>query len=174
MSLVKRTIGKRRYWYLKLPGPREIYLGPEDDLKLRRLREAIEYVRPRVEHYSEILQELEGSLPEEERRRLQEALPKEIIGSKTPFWQEGSLRIVLPNRFVERYSSLKPRKTIGERTTRDETPIVFLETDKGILMRPLSDVLNDQEMKRLTFAPISGLSLKEISKLIDEEADKKQ
>jgi hypothetical protein len=72
MSLVKRTLGRKRYWYLKLPGPREIYLGPESGLDARRVKEAIEYVRPRVEHYSDMLYELEGMLPEEDRRRLQE------------------------------------------------------------------------------------------------------
>lgn len=81
MSLVKRTMGNKRYWYLKLPGPKEIYLGPEDDLDQERLRQAIEYVNPRVEHYNAILHELESMLPKQPRL--------ETPPAKEGIWQEG-------------------------------------------------------------------------------------
>lgn len=73
MSLVRRRIGKRTYLYFKLPGPAEIYLGPEVRPDLARVEEAMRYTRTRVRHYENLLNQLERltGIHEKERRRPQ-------------------------------------------------------------------------------------------------------
>ena len=93
---------------------------------------------------------------------------KRVIGSQTPFWQGGSLRIILPKRIVRKYCKVGLRADLM-RSGIDEIPFVFIETDKGILMKPLAELLEDVELKGgLGFTHPSGLSLEELQKLINE------
>lgn len=94
-----------------------------------------------------------------------------ILGSKSPYWQTDTYRIILPKAFVRKYAHLKPKEPITKGCLDEET-FIFIETDKGVLIRPLIDFINDPDMKGLTFAPVCGLSLKELAELIDEEAEK--
>jgi len=76
MSLVRRRLGSRTYLYFKLPGPSEIYLGPEDRPDHSRVDKAMRYVRGRVRHYEDLMEELERLtvMHAEERRRLLKAI----------------------------------------------------------------------------------------------------
>jgi hypothetical protein len=82
MSLVKRQIGSRVYLYFKLPGPAEIYMGPENRPDHSRVEKAIQYVRGRIRHYEGLLDELEQlELVPEDRRRLLEPEPKQQVAA---------------------------------------------------------------------------------------------
>jgi hypothetical protein len=63
MSLVRRRLGNYSYLYFKLPGPSEIYLGPEDRPDIPRVEKAIQYARGRLRHYEDLVSELEGLKP---------------------------------------------------------------------------------------------------------------
>jgi len=96
-----------------------------------------------------------------------------MIDSKTPYWQQGSFRMILPRILVRKYGHIGSKQPITRDCGLEDVPFVFIETDKGILIMPLKEALKDPDMmKGLAFAPTSGLSLKEVSKLIHEEAEK--
>jgi|YelNatPaOPRAMG01_1025707.scaffolds.fasta_scaffold417036_1 hypothetical protein len=93
-----------------------------------------------------------------------------IIGSKEPFYAQGNYRISLPKAFVRKYAHLNPNQSINQCGLEDIS-FIFIETNKGVLIRPLSEVMEDPEMRGLCFAPTAGMTLKELSKLIDEIAE---
>ena len=66
-----------------------------------------------------------------------------VLGAASIFKQGGSLRVILPKRS---FSLLKMPREPDE---SDFATVILIATDKGILMRPLSDFLQDEEMKNL-------------------------
>lgn len=64
-----------------------------------------------------------------------------IIGAASPFWQGGSIRIILPKRVGWVYG-LK-RSDLRE---LENFTFIFLETDKGILMCPLENLVKDETL----------------------------
>lgn len=73
---------------------------------------------------------------------------KQIVGAQTPFWQGGSFRMVLPKWIARKYCHLGMRKSINKKCGLDQIPFVFIETNKGILMMPLKDLISDSEVSR--------------------------
>lgn len=90
---------------------------------------------------------------------------RKMLGSQTPFYQGGSLRIVLPKSFAREHSKSKQL---------DEQPYVFLETDKGLLMTPLEEYIASHELRGETFASLKGMTTEDIVRLINEMADDKE
>jgi hypothetical protein len=66
-----------------------------------------------------------------------------VLGAASIFKQGGSLRVILPKRS---FAFLKMPREPDE---SDFATVILIATDKGILMRPLSDFLQDEEMKNL-------------------------
>jgi len=85
MSIIKRRQNDNVYLYLQLTG-KQFYLGMEDKIEPDRVYAALSYLRGKItaqrekglKYYERVGQMLESLLPEEERRRLQEALQKEV------------------------------------------------------------------------------------------------
>jgi len=59
------------------------------------------------------------------------------------FKQGGSLRLVLPKR------TLAYLKMAEDQDENEYSTLILIVTDRGILMRPLADLLQDDEMKNL-------------------------
>ena len=70
-----------------------------------------------------------------------------IIGAASPFWQGGSIRITLPKRLGRTYG-------LGRKENREleNFTFIFIETDKGVLISPMQEVLQDKDMRE-TFKP---------------------
>ncbi len=64
-----------------------------------------------------------------------------VLGAVSLFKQGGSLRVILPKKAL---SSLKISKEWEE---LDSSTVILIATDKGLLMRPLADYIEDEEMK---------------------------
>ncbi len=88
---------------------------------------------------------------------------KKISGCNTPFWQSG-YRILIPKAIVKKYE-----KKYGR--SMNEIPLVFIETDKGVLLKPLPDCMNNPEMNGVQFAPLLGLTMEEMPEAINEIAE---
>ncbi|NWG09601.1 MAG: hypothetical protein HXX80_04760 [Nitrososphaerales archaeon] len=67
-----------------------------------------------------------------------------IIGAASPFKQGGSMRIILPKKIGKVYNLDRWQMHELESCT-----FVFIETNFGILICPLVDVLNKPEIKQL-------------------------
>ena len=64
-----------------------------------------------------------------------------VLGAASVFRQGGSLRLILPKKS---YAYLKiPRDT----DDNEYSTVILIATDKGILMRSLTDYLGDDDMK---------------------------
>jgi len=68
-------------------------------------------------------------------------ITERVLGAASIFRQGGSLRLILPKRA---FAILKIQKNVEE---SDFSTVILLATDKGILLRPLDDYLNDEDMK---------------------------
>jgi hypothetical protein len=64
-----------------------------------------------------------------------------VLGAASIFRQGGSLRLILPKKA---FVLLKMPRDPDE---SDFATVILIATDKGILMRPLSDFLEDGDMK---------------------------
>jgi hypothetical protein len=64
-----------------------------------------------------------------------------VLGAVSLFKQGGSMRLILPKKAL---SSLKISKDSEE---VDSSSVILIATDKGLLMRPLADFIEDEEMK---------------------------
>lgn len=64
-----------------------------------------------------------------------------VLAAASVFRQGGSLRLILPKR------SYKLLKILKETDESDVSTVIMIETNKGILLRPLADYLEDDEMK---------------------------
>lgn len=65
-----------------------------------------------------------------------------VLGAASVFRQGGSLRLILPKKA---FVLLKiPRDPDA---SSDFSTVILVATDKGILMRPLTDYLSDDDMK---------------------------
>jgi predicted transcriptional regulator len=102
MSLVKRRIGNRIYLYFKLPGPAEIYLGPEARPDHARVEEAMRYVRVRLRHYESLLHELEELTGIHEGRRRQPEI-KELLRKLTAVEVDVLLKLSLTETGLSQY-----------------------------------------------------------------------
>jgi len=60
---------------------------------------------------------------------------KEVLGTAIPFAQGGSWRLTIPKRVASRYGLERPK---GE----PYISFVFVDTDKGILLLPLTKLVN--------------------------------
>lgn len=65
-----------------------------------------------------------------------------VLGAASIFKQGGSLRLILPKKVL---SVLKMPRDPDE---SDFATVILIATDKGILLRQLSDYLQDEEMRR--------------------------
>ena len=66
---------------------------------------------------------------------------RRVMGAATVFMQGGSLRLVLPKKLV---------RTLGidqEDIDSEQNTFIVLETDKGLILRPVKDYLSDEEMR---------------------------
>ncbi|MEM3489540.1 MAG: hypothetical protein QXO75_07815 [Nitrososphaerota archaeon] len=99
-----------------------------------------------------------------------------VLDAATPFKQGGSWRLPLPPRVVEYYLQKggQQERPLHQVKYLVNSPLLFIETDKGLLLRTLKENYKDPDTKDLTFAPISGLSSEEISKLISEIAEEEK
>jgi hypothetical protein len=89
---------------------------------------------------------------------------KNILGVAQPFWQGGALRLTIPKRVRQRYA-------LDEKVGREFFALVFLETDRGILLLPLEKVpLNPINVRSaLQFIDLSKISDEELEVLLEEE-----
>jgi hypothetical protein len=98
---------------------------------------------------------------------------RKIVGAQTPFWQGGSFRMILPKWISRKYCHKGMRKSINKNCGLDQIPFVFIETNKGILMMPLKDLISDSdihhEMKKILATgedflghPLTNKELKEL------------
>lgn len=67
-----------------------------------------------------------------------------VLGAASVFRQGGSLRLILPKKA---FAPLKIPRDPDDAS--DFSTVILVATDKGILMRPLSDYLEDEDMKGL-------------------------
>ena len=67
-----------------------------------------------------------------------------ILGAASIFEQGGSLRLVIPKKIL-RYLNV----TLDPDDQDENATVILIVTDRGILIRPLSDLLRDDEMKNL-------------------------
>jgi len=87
---------------------------------------------------------------------------KGIVGVSKPFLQGGSWRLTLPKSMVKK---MKLNSLYGA----EEFHYVFLETDKGTLLVPLTKVVNPANLKdALKFLDLSGMNEKELELLLRE------
>ncbi|MGQ9718608.1 MAG: hypothetical protein ACUVWK_01965 [Nitrososphaerales archaeon] len=75
---------------------------------------------------------------------------KGIIGAASPFRQGGSMRIILPKKMAKVYNL--ERWQLYE---LESYAFVFIETNLGILICPLVDVLNKPEIRQLLSGSIT-------------------
>ena len=66
---------------------------------------------------------------------------RRVMGAATVFMQGGSLRLVLPKKLV-RMLGVDQEDIDSEQNT-----FIILETDKGLILRPVKDYLSDEEMR---------------------------
>jgi hypothetical protein len=64
-----------------------------------------------------------------------------VLGAASLFKQGGSLRLIIPRKAL---SSLRLSK---ESEDMDTCSVILIATDKGLLVRSLSDYIEDEEMK---------------------------
>lgn len=90
---------------------------------------------------------------------------KGILGVSSPFFQGGSIRLTIPKRAVKKYGmELKAGKEFNS--------LVFLETDKGMLLLPLEKVVRPDTIRgALEFVNLSELSDKDLASLLEEDED---
>ena len=67
-----------------------------------------------------------------------------VIGAASPFRQGGSLRIILPKRIAKMYNLEK-----WQMSELENYAFVFLDTNLGILICPLKELLQRTELKEL-------------------------
>lgn len=67
---------------------------------------------------------------------------RRILGSTTVFMQGGSFRLVLPKR-AARLLGIRGAEDIEP----DEFTFILLETDKGIMLRPVREYISDRDMR---------------------------
>jgi hypothetical protein len=83
--------------------------------------------------------------------------------------------MILPKWFVRKYSKLGIRKPIKSNSGLDQIPFVFIETDKGVLIRPIKELLSDEALRsNLGFSRVDGMNEKEVAKLINKRTEKEQ
>ena len=87
---------------------------------------------------------------------------RKLLGSQTPFYMGGSLRIILPKSYVREHT---------KKAKLDEQAYVFLETDKGLLMTPLEEFIENKELRGETFASMKGMTTESLVRLLNEMAD---
>ena len=88
---------------------------------------------------------------------------KNILGVSSPFYQGGSLRITIPKRAVKEYK-------IKEKIGKEYYSLVFLGTDKGILIMPLEKVIRPDNIRdALKFVDLSDFSDEDLRILFEEE-----
>jgi len=75
MSVIRRKFRKRMFLYITL-GTEHLYLGPEDRPDPEKVYRAIDYIRKRIGHYEELLNNLERLIPTPQRS---------VVGSKNHY-----------------------------------------------------------------------------------------
>ncbi len=91
---------------------------------------------------------------------------KNMLGAHTPYWQGGSLRILLPKKLAR--ESTRSSKPI------EEEAYVWVDTDHGYLLVPLVKFMQDESMRGLSFASLQGMTPDEIVRIINELVDEKE
>ncbi|MDG6907652.1 MAG: hypothetical protein JRN20_17915 [Nitrososphaerota archaeon] len=64
-----------------------------------------------------------------------------VLGAASVFRQGGSLRLILPKK------AFRSLKMSNEAEDFDNTTVILIVTNKGIILRRLDDYLQDEEMK---------------------------
>lgn len=85
---------------------------------------------------------MESDLIQNASRKKVEVTIKRVLGSTTIFMQGGSFRLVLPKR-AARILGIREEEDIEP----DECTFILLETDKGIMLRPVKEYISDQDMR---------------------------
>ena len=86
-----------------------------------------------------------------------------ILGVAQPFWQGGALRLTIPKRARKKYA-------LDEKVGEEFFALIFLETDRGILLLPLEKVVNPINVRSaLQFVDLSKISDEELETLLEEE-----
>jgi len=88
---------------------------------------------------------------------------KGILGVSSPFYQGGSIRLTIPKRAAARFN-------MQDKIGKEFYSMIFLETDKGMLILPLEKVVKPDNIRdALKFVDLSGLSDEDLRMLFEEE-----
>lgn len=89
---------------------------------------------------------------------------KEMVGVAKPFPQGGVWRLTIPKKVVKEYD-LEFKRKKGKFFA-----FVFLKTDKGLFLLPLSKVINPQTIRGalMKFVDVSKISDEELQALFEE------
>lgn len=88
---------------------------------------------------------------------------RSLVGAVTPYWQSG-WRTTLPKKMTRLYNI---------RRGKDPPTFVLIETDKGIWLRPLPDIIQDEEMHGVMgFLGMPTISRKDLEALLSELEEK--
>lgn len=89
---------------------------------------------------------------------------EKVLGESPPFKQGGSWRLVIPRRVVKEYK-------IDELLSNKEYfGFIFLKTDKGILLVPISKVATIQTLREaLKFIDFSHITNEDLQDILSDE-----
>jgi len=86
-----------------------------------------------------------------------------ILGTCTPFYQGGVIRLTIPKRVVKKYD-------LEQKVGREFFSMIFVETDKGMLLLPLEKLIRPDTIRdALSFIDLSRISDEELKALLEEE-----
>jgi hypothetical protein len=109
MSLIEEKRGKKTYYTFQMGAGRKMYLGPSDNPDPDKIREAMKYPVEKIEHYSNILRQLQDLLGNKVSRRLLEAENKpQVIDS--PDVRLNNLQEVKVQQIAKQIEALMNRK----------------------------------------------------------------
>jgi hypothetical protein len=85
-----------------------------------------------------------------------------ILGTCTPFYQGGVIRLTIPKRVVKKYN-------LEEKVGKEFFSMIFVETDKGMLLLPLEKIIRPDTIRdALNFIDLSKISDEELKALLEE------
>jgi len=88
---------------------------------------------------------------------------KGVLGVSSPFYQGGSIRLTVPKRAAAKFN-------MEDKVGKEFYSMIFLESDKGMLLLPLDKVVRPDNIKdALKFFDVSNLSDEDLEILFREE-----
>ena len=89
-----------------------------------------------------------------------------ILGVTTPFQQGGSIRLTVPSRMVKKY------KIDDNMRRKDFFGMIFVDTDKGVLIVPLDKAVNPSNINdALGFIDVSEIDKEDLEILFEEDEE---